>query len=139
MALRHSARTFSGESLPSSVVRSSIDRANRRAAAFDAVLIDRLVNDAARSLAMTGSTLRVRIPPSYPPGCLTTGGTPALRQRSGVNLGRVCRFLRLCGGTGLFLGHLDGVSERQPRCGVVYPREGDQMGVERTPGEKEKE
>src|SRR4029453_17051949 len=58
-ALRQMARTFSGESLPSSVVRSSIDIASRSPASLDAVLIERLVNIAVRCSSMTGSTLRL--------------------------------------------------------------------------------
>ena len=58
IALRHSARTFSGESLPSSVVRSIIDTPNRRSSSLVLALIERFVKLAARRSTITLSTVR---------------------------------------------------------------------------------
>ena len=57
-AFAHSARTFSGLSLPSSVVRSTMDMASRSPEAFVEVLMLRLVNCAVRRFTMTASTGR---------------------------------------------------------------------------------
>ena len=48
---------ISGESLPSSVVRSIMDSASRRPNSFALVLMDRLVNEAALWSAITRSTV----------------------------------------------------------------------------------
>ena len=65
-ARRHRLRTFSGVSAPSRVVRSVIDTAQRRPAAFASVLMERVVNSAALRVAITGSMVRIRILGSYP-------------------------------------------------------------------------
>jgi len=63
MAFRQMARTFSGESFPSSVVRSTMLIASRRPASFDSVLIERRVNEVARSSTITELTVRVGMAP----------------------------------------------------------------------------
>ena len=55
-------RTFSGVSAPSRVVKSTIEIANRSPWALVEALIERVVNSAARRWAMTGSTVRTRMP-----------------------------------------------------------------------------
>jgi len=56
-ALAHSDRTLSGESLPSSVVKSTIESARRRPASLAVVLIERVANEAARASVITRSTV----------------------------------------------------------------------------------
>jgi len=55
IALLQSDFIFSGVSLPSRVVRSTIDTARRRPWAFAVVLMERLVKEAARASVMTRS------------------------------------------------------------------------------------